>query len=285
MLAVVLALLSALGFGSSDYTAGLASRATSVIRVTMLGQVAAMALIAVITPSFGRGGGLTVATASWGAGAGVAGVAGAMALYLGFRHAQFSVASTLSAVGSAVLSVAAGLVLGERPGALALTGIGLAIPAIAAVSASPGSTEAPALGRQALGIGYGLVAGVCFALYFVGLDRAGSGKGLWAVFVAQAAALIVAVVVGAATGQLRLPARGSRIQSAFTGVTGALGTTFFFLASREGLLAVTAVITSLYPGSTILLARFLLGERLSRVRLAGLALAAASVALIAVAGS
>jgi drug/metabolite transporter (DMT)-like permease len=247
--------------------------------------------------------------------AGAAGVAGAMTLYLGFRYAQFSVASTLSAVGSAALSVVAGLLLGERPGALALTGIALAIPAIAAVSASPGSAEAvvgaeaaagaapsgavapggsavdgqvgagQALGRQSLGVMFGLVAGVCFALYFVGLDRAGTGKGLWPVLIAQLTALAVVVVIGAVTRDLRLPARGARLKSALTGVIGIAGTTFFFLASREGLLAVTAVITSLYPGGTILLARLLLGERLSRMRLAGLTLAAASVALIAVAGS
>ncbi|HEY1624655.1 MAG TPA: DMT family transporter [Streptosporangiaceae bacterium] len=323
MLAVILALLSALGFGSSDFAAGLATRATSVIRVTILDQAAALLLIIVIVP-FGGGGGLTAATAAWSAGAGAAGVTGAMVLYLGFRHAQFSVASTLSAVGSAVLSVAAGLLFGEHPGTLALTGIGLAIPAIAAVSASPASTEAavavevvadePAagavaagavavgavvtdeaaaaavtgrapLGRQASGVGYGVAAGVCFALYFIGLDRAGSGRGLWPVLVVQVTALAVAMMVGAVTGQLKLPAPGTRIQSAITGVAGILGTTFFFIASREGLLAVTAVITSLYPGSTILLARILLGERLSRMRLAGLVLAAGSVALIAIAGS
>jgi drug/metabolite transporter (DMT)-like permease len=141
------------------------------------------------------------------------------------------------------------------------------------------------LGRQASGVGYGVAAGVCFALYFIGLDRAGSGRGLWPVLVVQVTALAVAMMVGAVTGQLKLPAPGTRIQSAITGVAGILGTTFFFIASREGLLAVTAVITSLYPGSTILLARILLGERLSRMRLAGLVLAAGSVALIAIAGS
>jgi drug/metabolite transporter (DMT)-like permease len=311
MLAVILALLSAIGFGGSDFAAGLATRAASVIRVTILDQVAATLLIALVAPVVG-GGGLTMNTASWSVAAGAAGVAGALVLYLGFRHAQFSVASTLSAVGSAALSVVAGLLLGERPGVLALTGIALAIPAIAAVSASPRNAEATgagvagvgvagtevteepeadrprgraALGRQSLGVGFGLVAGVCFALYFVGLDRAGSGRGLWPVLVAQVTALVVVVVIGAATRNLRLPAAGVRVQSVLTGVVGIAGTICFFLAAREGLLAVTAVITSLYPGGTILLARLLLGERLSRMRLAGLGLAAASVALIAVAGA
>ncbi|HZR51555.1 MAG TPA: EamA family transporter [Streptosporangiaceae bacterium] len=326
MLAVVLSLLAAIGFGCSDFTAGLATRAGSVIRVTIVDQAAATVVALAVVP-FTSVRGLTVASASWGAGAGVSGVAGAMVLYLGFRNAEFSVASTLSAVGSAVLSVVAGLLFGERPGVFALTGIGLAIPAIAAVSAGAagaaaesapgagvglaagagvgtgsgagvgagsgagvgagsGAGRQAALGRQAQGVGYGLAAGVCFALYFIGLDKAGSGSGLWPVLIAQLAALAVVVVIGAVSGQLRLPPSSrARVQSMLTGVTGMAGTTMFFLASHEGLLAVTAVITALYPGGTIVLARVLLGERLTRVRLAGLGLAAASVALIAVAGA
>jgi drug/metabolite transporter (DMT)-like permease len=294
MLAVVLALLSAVGFGSSDFTAGLAARATSVIRVTLLDQLASTALVLLIVPWVGART-LSLASAGWGAAAGVAGVAGAMVLYLGFRNAEFSVASTLSAVGSAVLSVVAGLLFGERPSTLALTGIVLALPAIAAVSASPARASSTAehttpgrpvaVGRQAAGVAYGLVAGVCFALYFVGLARAGSHSGLWPVLVAQLAALLVVLGIGAATRQLGMPASGARLQSVLTGATGTAGTMFFFLASHEGLLAITAVITALYPGGTILLARVVLGERLTRVRLAGLCLAAASVALIAVAGA
>lgn len=303
MLAVVLALVSAIGFGASDFTAGLASRTTSVIRVTLLDQCTATILTLLIVPWFSTHA-LTLAAAAWGAASGVTGVAGAMVLYLGFRNAEFSVASTLSAVGSAVLSVVAGLLLGERPSALALAGIGLALPAIAAVSASAASPPADsgagadaadaaepsaagrsALGRQAAGVVYGLVAGICFALYFVSLNRAGSGSGLWPVLVGQLIALLVVVGIGAVTRQLRLPPVGARLQSASTGATGMAGTVFFFLASHRGLLAITAVITALYPGGTILLARLLLGERLTRIRLAGLSLAAASVALIAVSGA
>jgi drug/metabolite transporter (DMT)-like permease len=73
--------------------------------------------------------------------------------------------------------------------------------------------------------------------------------------------------------------------SVFAGVTGAAGTVFYFYATHKGLLAVVAVLTSLYPASTIVLARITLGERLTRLRLAGLVLAGACVALIAVGGA
>ena len=85
--------------------------------------------------------------------------------------------------------------------------------------------------------------------------------------------------------QLRPPPRPESRLAILAGVTGAAGTACYFVATHEGLLAVTAVITSLYPGSTILLARVLLGERLTMIRLAGLGLAAASVALIAIGGA
>jgi drug/metabolite transporter (DMT)-like permease len=291
MLAVALALLAAVSFGASDYAAGLATRVASVLQVTFLAQVTSLTVALLIAPWVSplR---LPAAAAGWSAAAGVAGIFGAVTLYMGFRHAVFSVASTLSAVGSAALPVLAGLLFGERPSALALAGIALAIPAIAAISAGAGAADdvpsAPdraVTGRRSAGVGYGLAAGAGFAFFFIGLNRAGSGSGLWPVIVAEAVSLPVLACCALPARQLGLPPRGSRLLAAATGATGAIGTSLFFVASHHGLLAVAAVITSLYPGGTILLARIRPGERLGAVRLAGLALAGASVALIAVAGA
>jgi drug/metabolite transporter (DMT)-like permease len=291
MIAVTLALISAVSFGASDYAAGLASRAASVLQVTLLAQLTSLTVALLVVPWFSPFR-LSAAAAGWSAVAGVGGIFGALTLYLGFRHAAFSVASTLSATGSAALPVLAGLLYGERPSALAVVGIALALPAIVAISAGPAAAgDAPSgqggavTGRRLAGIGYGLVAGAGFALFFIGLNRAGSGSGLWPVIVAEAVSLPVLVSCALPTGQLGLPPSGSRLLSAATGATGAIGTTMYFVASQHGLLAVTAVITSLYPGGTILLARIRPGERLSAVRLVGLLLAGASVALIAVAGA
>ena len=131
----------------------------------------------------------------------------------------------------------------------------------------------------------GLIAGACFALLFVGLNRAGSRSGLWPLAAATMAEVVAAFTLAAVTGNLRmLPAR-PRWLAAVAGVSGAAGTTLFFFASHDGYLAVTAVLTSLYPAITIVLARTLLGERLTRLRLTGPALAAACVALIAAGGA
>ena len=324
MLAVLLALAAAAGYGGSDFAAGLATRRASVVRVTVLAEVSSATLLLCVIP-FVSSQAPSLASVLWGAAAGASGVGGAMALYLGFRHAAFSVASSVSAVGTAAFSVLAGLALGERPGALSLAGILLAVPAIVGVSAParqasrdaerapveaqavavPGQRDlaargtAPpgehgpdgrrsrpaATGRHAAGVGWGLAAGAGFGLFFIGLDRAGSGADLWPITISQLAAMVTVTCIALVTRDLGLPPAGTRRLGLLTGVAGAAGTAMFFLASHHGLLAITAVITSLYPAGTILLARVLLGERLTRLRVAGLCFAAASVALIAVGGA
>ena len=203
MLAIVWALASAIGYGASDYAAGLATRAASVIRVTFLaGAASVLALLLVApwvstqTPS--------AASVAWAAAAGLGGIIGAMTLYLGFRHAAFSVAGPLSAVASAGFSVLAGLLFGEHPSGLALAGIALALPAIVAVSASRGGEPE---GSRAAGTAYGLVAGACFAVLFIGLNRSGSGQ-LWPLVIAQVTGLIAVGLIAAVSRDLKPPPPG-----------------------------------------------------------------------------
>ena len=354
MLAIVLALASAIGYGGSDFAAGLASRSAGVIQVTLLASTVSAVAVAAVLP-FAASDPPGAAALAWGAVAGLGGTTGALALYVGFRHAAFSIAGPISAVGAAGFSVLAGLLLGERPTPLALTGIVLALPAIVgtAASAASGTAEArpapsaasadgeppeeetaeetadaaaeemaeaaaeemadaaaagrpAAAGSPATGVAAGLVAGACFALLFIGLDRAGSGAGLWPVAATTVAELVVALGVATATRNVRLPGtrrpgtrlpgtrrpgarrpgtQGPRLLAVMAGAAGAAGTILFFFASHRGFLAVTAVLTSLYPAVTIVLARTMLGERLTKLRLAGLTLAAACVALIAAGGA
>lgn len=293
MLAIVLALASAIGYGGSDFAAGLASRSAPVIQITLLASAVSGVMVAAALP-FAASPGPSVSALAWGFGAGLGGTMGAFALYLGFRHAAFSVAAPLSAVAAAGFSVLAGLLFGERPTALALAGIVLALPAIVSVSVSAGGEEAAegaelhqasATGRRAAGVIYGLVAGAFFALLFIGLDRAGPDSGLWPVAAAAAGELAAALVAAAAVRSFRLCGGRARLLAAITGVAGAAGTILFFVATHHGFLAITAVLTSLYPAVTIVLARVMLGERLTALRLAGLGLAGVCVSLIAVGGA
>jgi glucose uptake protein GlcU len=307
VLAVVLALASAIGYGSSDFAAGLASRSAPVIQITLLASVISGVIVAAALP-FAASPGPNAAALAWGFGAGLGGTLGAFALYLGFRHAAFSVAGPLSAVASAGFSVLAGLLYGERPTTLALTGIVLALPAIVGVSVSAAAEEAEegdaepeaghaepqaaaaagrqaATGRQAAGVVYGLLAGACFALLFIGLDQAGSDSGLWPVAAAAVGELAAALVAAVAVRSFTLCGGRARLLAVIAGAGGATGTILFFFATHHGFLAVTAVLTSLYPAATIVLARTVLGERLTGLRLAGLGLAGVCVSLIAVGGA
>ena len=207
MLAVLLALASAAGYGASDFAAGLAARRASVLMVTFIATVCSLVLTVVVLP-WGAGHAPSAAALGWGVAAGLGGMSGALALYLGFRHAAFSVAGPISAVSAAGLAVIVGVLLGERPPALSLAGIAVALPAIVLVSltaappgrrrprdaragARTGDSRSDALTRRPRhpathgtwqGVAWGLAAGTGFALLFVGLNRAGSGAGIWPVF-------------------------------------------------------------------------------------------------------
>jgi drug/metabolite transporter (DMT)-like permease len=315
MLAVLLALAAAACLGGSDYTAGLAARKGGVLRVTVAAQVTSAVLLLSVVPFVSRQA-PSAPTVAWGVAAGASGVAGITLLTLGFRYAAFSLVSPVSAVAAAGFSVLAGLLLGERPGGLALAGIALTVPAIVAVSAGgarqasgapdeshatvapaaplpaggPGGPGGPgadgprvagAPGHRTAGIVCGLAAGAGFGGALICLNRAGSVTDLWPVGVAGLTAVVLAVCMAALAGELRLPPAGTRRLCLLTGVVAATGSMSYFLATHRGLLAVTAVIYSLYPAGTIVLARVVSGEHLTAVRISGLLLAAASVGLIA----
>ena len=253
MLAIVLALASAIGYGGSDFAAGVASRSAPVIQITLLASAVSAVFVAAALP-FAASPRPSAAALAWGFGAGIGGTLGAFALYLGFRHAAFSVAAPLSAVAAAGFSVLAGLLYGERPTALALTGIVLALPAIVGVSASAGGEE------TAEGVAAGAPAGA-------------------------PAGVVYGLVAAVGVHSFVLCGGRARLLAVTAGVAGAAGTILFFYASHQGFLAVTAVLTSLYPAVTIVLAPTVLGERLTALRLAGLGLAGVCVSLIAVGGA
>jgi len=285
MLAIVLALAAAISFGGSDYAGGLAARKASVLKVSVLAELARAVLLLTVVPLVSTWP-PSVPGLAWGAAAGVSGVAGGMALYLGFRHAAFSVASSVSAVTAAALPVLVGLLSGERPGALSLAGMALTLPAIVALSVTT-SGQGPDLasGRHLAGVGWGIIAGVGFGFALIGLHRAGSQTDLWPLAAAALAAVATAASIAAAKGQLSMPPVEARGLSLLTGIIAATGTFSYFLATHRGLLAVTAVIYSLYPAGTIGLARIRSGERLTAMKIIGLCLAAVSVGLIAVAAA
>ena len=275
IMGIVLGLAAALLYGSSDFGGGVASRRFGSLPVTVIGSAVATVL-AWATLGVVGGPGPTVRAVAWGLASGLAGGIGTMVLYRGLARGQMSVVGPVSAVGAAVVPVAAGVALGERPGLVAIAGVLVSLPAIVLVAAS-----GPVRGKIRGGLLDGLAAGLAFGILFVGLAQAGRNAGLWPVASEQTGALLVTLAVAVKSRQpLRIPLRAAGLP-VFAGASGMAATLAYFYATHFSMLAIAAVLVSLYPGVTVLLARTLLHERFSPAQRAGLGLCALSVAAIA----
>jgi drug/metabolite transporter (DMT)-like permease len=265
-------------YGSSDFVGGVTSRRFGPLRVTVIGCAVATVLAwAALIASGGPE--PTLRAIAWGLASGLGGGIGTLVLYRGLARGQMSVVGPLSAVGAAVVPVVAGVAMGERPSLLAVAGVVVALPAIVLVAAS-GSVRGK-LGATPKGLTDGLVAGVAFGILFVGLAQAGHNAGLWPVASEQTGTLLVVLAVAIKTREpLRIPVRAAGLP-VLAGASGMAATLAYFYATHFSMLAVAAVLVSLYPGVTVLLARALLHERFSPVQRAGLGLC--TLAIIAIA--
>jgi len=278
VVAILLALAGSVAYGCADFAGGLAARSTHVLRVVLLAAPAGLLVSLAAWPLLGGEPGS--AALAWGAASGVASAATFVLLYRSLAMGPMSVLSPVTAVTSAVLPVLVGLALGERLPPLAVVGVVLALGAVVLVSVAPGSTVSRPT-RAALLVA--LAAGVAIALQLVTLAAAPDDSGVVVLVVARAVAcaVLVAAVVGSPAA--RAAGRPPLALAVGSGALDALANLAFLLAARQGQLGVAAVVTALYPAGTVLLARFVLGERLHRVQVGGLVAAGAAVALLAVA--
>jgi drug/metabolite transporter (DMT)-like permease len=272
---ILLALAAALLYGGSDFAGGVASRRFGALQVTVLGSAVATVL-GWATLMLSGGPGPSVRAVAWGLVAGLAGGAGTLALYRGLARGQMSVVGPVSAVGAAVVPVLAGVALGERPSLLTVAGVLVALPAIVLVAAS-GSVR----GKLGAGLFDGLAAGLAFGILFIGLAQAGRNSGLWPVASEQTGTLLITAAIAVKSRQpVRIPVRALGLP-VLTGASGMAATVAYFYATHFSLLAIAAVLVSLYPGVTVMLARVLLHERFSPAQRAGLGLCALAIAAIA----
>ena len=285
MIAIALALSAALAFGVSDFTAGLASRRAHFVgdprlrrrRADRGGRDAALD-----EPDCPRRRRRSVGFPQR-AGHRV----GSVALYRGLSRGEMSVAGPISAVGAAILPALVGVFLGDRLSPLAIAGAIVALPAIWLVSRAAPVSNSALLSDTALrsrpsfraGAIDGVIAGLGFGVLFIGLNRAGSQDGLWPVAAAETSALLVIGLAIAVTRPAR-PTRQSNIGwlSITTGILGIVGSIAYFYATQLGILTLAAIVTSLYPAFTVLLAFLVLHERPSRTQLVGLSLCAVAIA-------
>ncbi|HEY6295594.1 MAG TPA: EamA family transporter [Streptosporangiaceae bacterium] len=294
----ILALTAAILYGTADFLGGMASRRASVFAVLALtvptGAVVMVAVALIggapwVSGLLGHGG-LGAPTSAgdwsavgWAALSGVCGTAGLVAFYAGFASAPISVVAPVAALVSAVLPVGVAVAGGERPGASVIAGGLVCLIAIVLVSTQPGETR-PGAASRLRALGYGAAAGVGFGLFFLFLKDAGQSGVLWPVAISRSAGTVVALGIALATRTRPWRQRGTGVVriSLISGALDAVANVCYVLATRTGLFGLAVVITALYPGMTVLLARFVLGERMRWLQRAGLLLAAVGVVLVTV---
>ena len=277
LLGIGFALVSALFGGSSDFIGGQLTRRTSPFSVLTLSTLSGLLTLVVCAVAW-REPLPSLRNAGWAIAAGVVGVIGMTAFYrtlsLGYTA---SVASTAGVISAGLPVLFAGVVAGwPTPAQLAGFGLALAGIALASGSAAPG-------GGRVTRRGFLLAcqAGTCFGLFFILLGQIGSGSVLWPVALVRCTSLLVLLILMAAQ-RLPLPGRAVTPAGLGIGVMDALGSALYVLARQLTRLDVAAVLVSLYPAVTVLLACVVVKEKVSPKQWLGVWLCLAAIALITV---
>jgi drug/metabolite transporter (DMT)-like permease len=273
---ILLALSSAVVYGVADWCGGRASRFHPSALVTLVGQMVSLVLVAAAVVFIGTPI-PDAATLAWGALAGAAGAVGLASLYYAFANGSMTVVAPISAVVGAVLPLSVGLASGERPKTIAYAGIALAIASVALVSGAIGTRDRSTPRRI---IGFAVVAGLGFGTLYVALDRADPDSGLWPLLAARAASVPLLVVLVLMMGVRVVQTRRRLWLAVMAGALDMSANALYLEAARGGLLSVVAVVGSLYPASTVVLAFVFDHERVNRWQATGMALAALALVLV-----
>ncbi|MEH1030758.1 DMT family transporter [Micromonospora profundi] len=277
MLPIVLAAISAVAFGTADFSGGKASRRAHPIAVTVVSQLLSVPLLVVLVLVVP--GTLTVRDTAWGLLAGLAGASGVMLLYRALAGGMMAVVAPVTAITAAVVPIVAGLFTASFPGALALTGAGLAVLAIALVSLGESGGRASVPARQ---VGLALTAGALFGVFYTLLGQADESAGMWPVAAVRVSSIAFGLALAVGTGvRLRL-GRRVLVWAAVAGVLDSAANALFLAAAARGHLSIVAAIAALYPASTVLLALAVDRERLRPIQVAGLGFAAGALVLASI---
>ncbi|MFD5770250.1 EamA family transporter [Streptomyces sp. NPDC127049] len=276
-----LALASAMVLGAGDFVGGLAAKTARAVIVVVWSNAAGLATALVLVGLLSRSGS-SWNEVFWGALAGLCGSAGAVLLYRALASGVMSLVAPTTAAAAAALPVVAGVLTGDRLSALAVIGVVCAIAAVLLVSLSGDGTGEDADRRAMLrSLALALLAGAGFGAFFVLLAHTSSETSLWPLVWARCASLsaILLFILVRRTSPA-LSARPARL-ALLSGVLDMGSSALFLVAVRDGSLAVIGLLASLYPISTVLLARMVLKERIRGIQHVGVALAVGSVVLLA----
>jgi drug/metabolite transporter (DMT)-like permease len=270
-------------YGAADFTGGLATRRAGTIPVVILSQASGLILLALVLPLLSDSS-PSRADLLWGVLAGLTGGIGVALLYRALAIGVMAVVAPTTAVCAVTIPVVVSVLLGERPGPLAAIGMALGIGSIVLVSqqspavhSDPASSTAPARGS---GVGTALASGVLIGFFFLTLARTGSNAGMWPILVARLVSVTLFTSLALSRRiSIRMPSRMA-VLALVCGVIDMLANVLYLLAAREGPLSIVVTLSSLYPASTVLLARIVLGERLNWLQSLGVGCALAAVVLI-----
>lgn len=273
---MVLAGVAALGYGLGDFLGGSATRRIPAGQTLLWAHGMGLVLMA----AWVWEGTASPVAADMGAGAlaGLFGLAGLVFLYNGLASGRAAVVAPAAAVVGAGLPVAVGVFTGDTPGLSGWLGVLVALPAIYLVSIVDG------LPRRAAGLGHGVGAGVFFGGYFIALAQATEASGMWPLLASRGLSVVLLTLVGALGQRAWLRQPRGRVGAAVfgVGVLDLVGNVGYLLAAQRASIVVVAVVASLYPAVTVVLARLVHHERLSAAQVAGLALGVTAVALLSV---
>ena len=290
----VFALTAALLYGSADFLGGMATRRARALSVLPASALAG--LLIVLIAAVASGGPVRLPGLAWGLAAGAVGGSGLIVFYAGLAEGPMSIVAPTSALAATVLPVAFSVTDGERASLSVYAGALICLAAIVLVSSAgtpAGDDRKPAglldrlagRGVHVRAIGYGLASGVTFGLFFIFLKNGGQSGALWPVAAARLTGFMIIVAAATATRTRPIVAGGGArllLATFGSGLLDATANVCYVLATRAGLFGLAVVLTSLYPGITVLLARLALGERLRPIQLGGLLLAGLGVILVTV---
>ncbi len=271
---ILFGLAASLFWGSGDFSGGLASRranASSVVTAAYaIGFVLLVGLALLWREPFPA-----PIDMFWGGLAGLAGAIGLIAFYSALSIGRMGIAAPVSAILTAALPVLFSVFTEGLPGSLQLVGFVLALFAIGLIS-RPERTK----GRPE-GLGLALLAGCGFGCFFILISRVSHGATFWPLAMARLTSVVfLVIVVLLIRRQGVLPKRTVAPLVILAGVLDALGNAFFVLATHAGRLDIAAVLSSLYPAATVLLAAIVLRERVNRIQALGILFALVAIPLI-----
>jgi len=277
-LALVLGLLAAIFYGSADFCGGFATRRSPMFAVTVISQAVGLVLILVTLPFFPAR--PTLQALEFGFISGMCGGLGLLLLYHALSIGQMGGVSPITAVLAALTPVIVGAARGEHLANLKLTGIGVALLAVILISLS---TEAD--GRfefSTAGVKEAIASGIILGGFYTFLALGGKHAGLYPIVSARIGSIVLLLVIALVMRRSIVVAAPAALGViVLAGALDMMANVFYVLAAYAGYLSIAAVLTSLYPASTVFLARFVVGERLAALQKAGVVLALAGVALIA----